>query len=102
MTKDSDRQVVKPAQAIVQDTSTITPTLGQPIAFAVTNLQKNVKIKNGNTVFKVEVPGLYRLESFLLVTTTEGATLSAGFLINGQSYLNFIVEDASADVTVPS
>lgn len=102
LAKDSIHQFVKPAQIFLEGTSVITPVLGQPIHFSKIALKENVKAKKDNSVFKIEVPGLYEITSFLLVNPPSlDDSVTVALLINGKVLKNLIDSDVVPDDTLP-
>lgn len=104
LAKDSVHQFVKPAQIFLEGTSVITPVLGQPIHFQKIALKENVESKKDKSVFKIEVPGLYEITSFLLVnppTLDDSVSVTVGILINGKVLKNLIDSDVVPDDTLP-
>lgn len=85
---------VEAAQANYQDETTFTPAVDEPIPFSVANFRTNVDVNSDNTVFEVEVPGLYSLDAFLLVNVTSTTVPVEGYItINGRELLTFFNEE---------
>lgn len=81
---------VTPAQAIYQDETSFSPVSGQPISFSVKGFKTNVGITSNKSVFEIEVPGLYSIDSFLLADVPNVGDSVAGYLtINDRQLLPF-------------
>lgn len=81
---------VTPAQAIYQDELVLTPVIDQPIPFSIKDFKTNVHVNSDRTIFEVEVPGLYSIDSFLLVNVPEVGDSVAGYItINEKKLLPF-------------
>lgn len=81
---------VEPAQANYQDETILIPVLDDPISFSVKNLRTNIGVNSDKTVFKVHVPGLYSIDSFLLLNVpTIEDTVEGYITINGKKFLTF-------------
>jgi hypothetical protein len=82
--------VVKPAQANYQDETAIVPTIDRPIPFSVQNFKTNVDVNCDRSVFEVNVPGLYSIDAFLILSIPSiGDTVDAYITINERKLLTF-------------
>lgn len=78
------------AQANYQDENALSPVVGQPISFSARNFRTNVEVNSNRSVFEVEVPGLYSIDSFLLLNVPNIGDTVAGYItINGRELLTF-------------
>lgn len=81
---------VKPAQANYQDENTFIPVVDQPIPFSEKNFKTNFAVSTDHTLFKILVPGLYSIDSFLLINVPNIGDTVGGFItINGRKILTF-------------
>lgn len=81
---------VRPAQANYQSETVLAPTLDQPISFSTENFRTNVEVSANNSVFEVKVPGLYSIDSFLLLNVPNIGDTVAGYItINDKKLLTF-------------
>ena len=81
---------VEPAQANYQSDIPFSPVANQPISFSTMNFRTNVAVNSGNSVFEVEVPGLYSIDSFFLLNIpTVGDSVEGFITINGRQLLTF-------------
>jgi hypothetical protein len=104
MAKDKDKlhQFVNPAQVLLQDSSTITPILNQPITFDTVNIQEHIKLEQNNSVIEIKQGGLYDITgAFTVQTLTPPEAFTISILINGKSYMNFQDNDTSSTTTPP-
>lgn len=87
---------VRPAQANFQDEALLLPVIDQPIPFSVKNFNTNVSVNFERSVFEVRVPGLYALDSFLLVTVPNIGDTVAGYItINNRKLLTFYSQEVT-------
>lgn len=92
---------VEAAQANYEDSSPIIPVLNEPISFSIKNLRKNIKVNSDRTVFKVQVPGLYSIDSFLLLSVPNIGDSAAGYItINGRTLLTFFTRGTSTTAPI--
>lgn len=85
---------VKPAQANYQHDTVFTPIVDQPIPFSTRNFRTNVDVNTNNSVFEVEVPGLYSIDSFLLLNVPHiGDTANGYITINERKLLTFFTTE---------
>lgn len=81
---------VEAAQANYQDENPFIPVSNEPIPFSEKNFRTNFRVNSDNTVFEVQVPGLYSIDSFLLVNVPDVGDSVDGYLtINGRRLLTF-------------
>ena len=81
---------ITPAQANYQDENTLIPVADEPIPFSEKNFRTNVKVNSDQTVFEVKVPGLYSIDSFLLLNIPNiGDSVDGYITINGRKFLTF-------------
>lgn len=81
---------VKPAQAIFQDEKSFTPVVDKPISFSVQGFKTNVDVNPKKSIFEVKVPGLYSIDSFLVVNVPKIGDSVAGYItINERKLLPF-------------
>lgn len=94
---DQDRHNEKgvvPAQANYQDENQYIPIVDTPIPFSVKNFRTNVEVNSDKTVFEVKIPGLYSLDSFLLVNIPNiGGSVEGYITINGRQLLTFFSKE---------
>lgn len=84
------KQFIIPAQAFLQDLNQITVKSNQPIPYTTTNLLENVKLKDGDSVFKIKVPGKYSFNTRITVENPViGQTYTLAAFINGQTIVEF-------------
>lgn len=77
-------------QANYQDGNALIPVSDQPIPFSVKNFRNNIEVNGSRTVFEVEVPGLYSLDSFLVINIPNiGDSVDGYITINGRKLLTF-------------
>lgn len=96
---------VEPAQANYQDETLLIPVVDQPIPFSIKNFKNNVEVNFARTVFEVEIPGLYSLDSFLLVNFPDvGDSIEdsvGGYItINGRKLLTFFNRETREDSSI--
>ncbi len=85
------------AQALLQDTSTLTMNTMQPIPFRTVNFRRNTKLKHKNSVVKVKIPGLYEITAqFSIMNPVTDQNYATNVLINGKKYLNFQVTELAS------
>lgn len=81
---------VEPAQANYQDETSLTAVSDDPIPFTERNFRTNFRVNDDHTVFQVEIPGLYSLDSFLIVNVPNiGDSVDGYITINGRKLLTF-------------
>lgn len=81
---------VIPAQANYQDEAILVATVDLAVPFTIKNFKKNFSVNPERTVFEVKVPGLYSLDSYLLVNLPNIGDSVGGYItINGRRYLTF-------------
>lgn len=81
---------VEPAQANYQDETPLIPIADNPIPFSVKNFRTNFEVNSDKTVFEVQVPGLYSIDSFLVVSVPNiGDSVDGYITINGRKLLTF-------------
>jgi len=81
---------VEPAQANYQNETVINPIADQPISFSQKNFRTNVHVNANKSVFEVKIPGLYSIDSFLLLNVPAiGDTVDGYITINGRKLLTF-------------
>lgn len=92
----SEESLIKPAQALYQDEAAFTPVIDEPIWFSVKNFKENVHVNSNRTVFEVKVPGLYSIDSFLLVNVPNIGDSVGGYItINENKFLTFFNRETS-------
>lgn len=92
---------VIPAQANFQDETALAPVVDQPIPFTVKNFRTHVGADSNRSVFEVKVPGLYSIDSFLIISVpTPGDTVSGYITINGRKLLTFFNSETSTSTIV--
>jgi hypothetical protein len=87
--RSHDARVVA-AQANYQDENFLNPIVDTPIPFSVQNFKTNFGVSHDKSVFEVKVPGLYSIDSFLLVNVPNIGDIVEGYItINGRKLLTF-------------
>lgn len=85
-----DYEGVKAAQANYQDEMVLVPIIDQPISFPVKNFKTNFDVNTDKSVFEVKVPGLYSIDSFLLLNIPNiGDSVDGYITINERKLLTF-------------
>lgn len=81
---------VIPAQANYQDETPFDPVADEPISFSVRNFRNNVEVNRNKSVFEVEIPGLYSIDAFLVLSIPNiGETVAGYITINERKLLTF-------------
>lgn len=89
---------VKPAQANYQEESPFGPIVDEPISFSTKNFRDNVEVNSDRSIFEVKVPGLYSIDSFLVLNVPNvGDTVSGYITINERKLLTFFNSETRAD-----
>ncbi len=90
------------AQANYQSETAFAPVSDQPIPFPVRNFRTNFGVNADNSVFEVEVPGLYSIDSFLLLNVPAVGDVVNGYItINGRRLLTFFEQEVRESVGSP-
>lgn len=100
--RSRDRNVgVEPAQAIYQDTSLHAVIADWPIPFFVKGFRENVKVNCDGSVYEIKVPGLYSIDSFLIVNVPSIGDVVGGYItINERKLLPFYSNQESTTSTL--
>lgn len=83
------QQLIKPAQAFLDDNSAFTVTDLTPIPFANAHFVEHVGVKEDNTVLVIKVAGQYDISILFEITNAiVGTDYTAAILLNGKTFLN--------------